>query len=126
MDQYVNVDGATRGTWPGMPTTVQSGGTLAAVTNIGEYSRTVGAWIPEMTLNVGYRVSPNVVAFIGYNLLCISDVVRPGRQIDPVVNPDVLPFTNPTGASQAFRPDITGRSDSFWAQGFNFGVAFNY
>jgi hypothetical protein len=54
-------------------------------------------------------------------------VVRPGDQIDRVVNPTQLPLS--AAASQLIgpaRPVPVLRDTDFWAQGINFGVEFRY
>ena len=52
-----------------------------------------------------------------------SEVVRPGKQIDPQVNPANFPFgTGVAGTSPRFH----FRSEDLWLQGINFGVTFQY
>jgi hypothetical protein len=59
--------------------------------------------IPEVGLNVGYQFTPWARAWIGYNFLYWSSVVRPGDQV-------------------ATAP----KASDFWAQGLNFGVGFRF
>jgi hypothetical protein len=122
--QSLRIDGATRGEIAGIGVTLPGGG-LTSVTNIGEYNRTHSAFLPELTFNVGYRLSDNALVFVGYNFLYITDVFRAGSQIDPVVNPAFLPFVA-GGSDQPRRPSAPLRSEDFWAQGLNFGLALRY
>src|SRR5205823_3226983 len=58
------------------------GGLLALNSNIGDFSRDRFSVVPELGVNVGYNLTPNLRAFCGYNFLYWSSVVRPGDQID--------------------------------------------
>ena len=44
------------------------------------------AVLPEFGFDVGYQLTSRWRSFIGYNFLYISDVARPGNQIDGGVN----------------------------------------
>jgi len=64
---------------------------------------------------------------VGYNFLCWSSVVRPGDQIDRVIDVSQIPNSGlnatPTGL---LRPAPLVRATDFWAQGITFGVEFRY
>ena len=123
--QEVHISGTTDFTNPGGPTVRQQGGLLALPTNIGNYSRDQFAVVPEIGFNVGRQLSNNVRVFVGYTLFYWSSVVRPGDQIDPVINPTQLP--TPTGPGTLVgpaRPAFTFHDTDLWAQGINFGVEF--
>jgi hypothetical protein len=96
----------------GGATTVTPGGAFTAPTNIGSHAHDRLAWVPEVTANVGVNLTDNVSAFVGYNFLWVSDVVRPGSQIDPFFG--------------AGRPIVPFSQDTFWAQGINFGVLVRF
>jgi hypothetical protein len=66
---------------------------LAQSTNIGTYSRTQAAFIPEAVVNLGYRVTPWATVTVGYNFVYVSEMVRPGNQIDTVINTSNFPFS---------------------------------
>ena len=56
-----------------------------------------------------------------------NDVVRPGNQIDRVVNPNIVPTDQDFGvAGGPRRPAPLFNSSDFWAQGVNFGLHFRY
>ena len=51
------------------PTQTFSGGHFALPTNIGTHTRTAFAVVPELGLNVGYRITPWASVSLGYTLL---------------------------------------------------------
>ena len=69
---------------------------------------------------------------LGYDVIYISDVARPGDQIDPGVNvyrsgvvqgaspPVTAPATDPG------RPAYTAAQSTFWAQGLTIGVELHF
>jgi hypothetical protein len=106
----------------GLPPVPSTGGLLALPSNIGSFSRSQFAVVPEITINVGYQLSQNLRAFVGYNFLYWSDVIRPGNQIDRVLNANQIPnFGGPFPAAPV-APLVTFCDSDFWAQGLNFGV----
>jgi hypothetical protein len=98
------------------------GGLYAQPSNIGRQTRDPFAVVPEVTFSVGYDVTNNLRVFVGYTFLYISDVVRPGNQVDPAVNVSQIvgPFAGPV------RPVRIFRESDFWAQGLNFGVEYHF
>src|SRR6185312_8185902 len=86
MQQGVDIQGLTNLTIPGQATQSLPGGFLATSSNIGHYNRTKFAVVPELGANVGIQVNNNIRAFVGYTFLYLSNVVRPGPQIDLAVN----------------------------------------
>ncbi|MCS6851393.1 MAG: BBP7 family outer membrane beta-barrel protein [Gemmataceae bacterium] len=119
----VEIAGSTTVRVPGQPVSVRRGGLLAQGTNIGRYSTSTFAVVPEIGLNLGFEVFPGLRLFSGYTLIYWSSVARPGDQIDWAVNPTQIPPGTLVGpARPAFQLD---RSD-FWAQGINFGVELRY
>jgi hypothetical protein len=104
-----------------------SGGLLAQGTNIGNYSRDRFALVPELGLNVGYQLTDCVRLFVGYNLLYVSNVARPGEQIDRAVNPTQIPRFGGTGSLVGPAvPAFTFHGTDFYAQGLNLGLEFRW
>jgi len=103
------------------------GGYLTQPSNIGNYSRSQFAVIPEVNLNFGIHMTPWASFVVGYSFLYVSSVARPGDQIDPVINPNTSPAIggNFSGAS-ASHPAVNIRDTDFWAQGLNFSLQFRY
>jgi hypothetical protein len=126
-DQVVEVAGGTVIALPGQVPAVANGGLLALPTNSGHFTGGRFAVVPEVGINVGYQVTENLRAFVGYSFLYWSNVVRPGDQIDRAVNPSQFPQSAavPQLIGPA-RPAPVLRDTDFWAQGINFGVEFRY
>lgn len=101
------------------------GGYFALPTNIGNYSRTVFAVVPEVQLNVGLRITPSVSIVAGYSFLYASDVARPGKQINRNINPtQSVSYVGEPPATRAgpAQPDFSFDSSDFWAQGVSLGI----
>jgi len=105
------------------------GGYFAQPTNIGSYGRKVFAVVPEATFNVEYRLTSWASIVAGYTFLYMSNVARPGEQIDRTVNPTQSPsFGGPIPATLtgAARPRFKVEGSDFWAQGLNVGLALRF
>ena len=124
MLEHVRIDGGTSVSTPNAGTATASGGILALPTNIGSYNRTQGTFIPEAIANVGYRLTPWATMSVGYNFMYVHNLVRPGAQIDPAVNPQNFPFGS--GSASATHPGFQYRSEDLWLQGINFSMMFTY
>lgn len=83
---------------------VRAGGLAIAGPVLGRQSRNEFCVIPELQVQVGYDFNRYVRAFVGYDLLYVSNVVRPGDQFE---------FVNQRGTD-------------FWAQGVSFGLEIRY
>lgn len=97
------------------------GGTLALDTNIGRYKREEFSVVPEAGLTVGYWLTPCWRATVGYSVIYWDNVVRPGEQIDMVINPVNFP-PNPPGPGDPERPAFEFQEGKFWAQSLSFGL----
>jgi hypothetical protein len=130
MHEVVNINGATTFVVaPPVGVVTEQGGLLAQRTNIGTRSSDQFAVVPEVGLRIGYNLNDHVSFFVGYDFLYISNVVRPGDQIDRAVNTTQIPsITNPGGSPLVGspRPLPLFRHTDYWAQGVNFGVRFKW
>jgi Putative beta barrel porin-7 (BBP7) len=106
--------------------TVFNGGILALPTNIGTHARDRFAVMPELNLKLAYDITPRLSLYAGYDFLYISNVVRPGRQVDLNVNLNQVPPNAPTPLVGSASPAPIVRGESFWMQGVNFGVMYRY
>ncbi len=113
------------------PFTVSPGGLYTQPSNIGQQDRDRFAVIPEVSVKLGYRFTDHISGFVGYTFLYVSDVARPGNQVDRAINPGQSAVFNapfPTPGLQGFpaRPTNLFESEDYWAQGINFGLELRY
>ncbi len=95
--------------------------------NIGQFNRDRFSFVPELDLAIAYHLNPNWKVFVGYNFLYWSDVVRPGDQIDRVIDVANVPRLNfGLPATGQYHPAVLFKSSDFWAQGVNFGVEWKF
>jgi hypothetical protein len=125
MRQKVMIDGGN--TLTGQPD--QTTGFYAQASNRGNHTRTQFAMVGEGTVNLGYQLTPNVRAHVGYTILYLSTVVRPGGAIDTTINDGGIRYVpNPPGDTRNSRPSFDfGRSASdYFAQGLTVGLSLEY
>lgn len=104
----------------GGPISVLPNSLFAKASNIGRTKADAFAVVPEVNLNVGFALNDNILAYVGYNFLYWSDVIRPGDQIDPNVN-----TLFPINIGAPFPAPKFSHTD-FWAHGVNFGMALRF
>ncbi len=121
VSQNVSIQGGTTITEPNLPPVAHTGGLLALPTNIGSYSRQRFAVVPEFGANARFAIMRQLHATIGYSLIYMGSVVRPGDQIDRDVNPDQLPPPIVPMAG-ALRPEFSFQESSYWVHGLSFGI----
>lgn len=103
-----------------------NGGLLALNSNIGSHNENRFAVVPEATVRVGYQVTERVKVTAGYDFLYWSSVVRPGDQIDRVIDVNRVPNFR-TGAPVAtVHPAPLFNTTDFWAQGINVGAEYHW
>jgi hypothetical protein len=129
MRQEANFSGSTTGYNAafGITQTVP-GGLYALGTNSAAYNRNVLAVVPEGNLNFSVEITPQVKLTLGYTMIYVSDVARPGNLIDRSINRTQLP------SSQSFNPTVPGptrpgfnwNGTDFWAQGINVGLSLRF
>lgn len=108
--ETVTVNGSTN-VYPvnSQPVFLQGGN--YATLQTGTYSTNRFAVAPALTLNVGYQFTPFIRGTIGYSIIGLSSVARPGNQIDNTYDGVVHPL-------------VPLASSGFWAQGLNLGLQF--
>ncbi len=103
------------------------GGMLAQVSNIGRRSSNSFAVVPSVELKLGYDFSSNLRVHAGYSFLYWSSVMRPGEQIDRIIDPALVPtFEAFVPGTISNRPMAPANKSDFWAQGVNFGFEVRY
>ncbi len=125
--EIVNITGGQVVVSPTGAVSTFNGGLLALASNSGHFTRDRFAAVPEVGVNVGWQATDWCRLFVGYNFLYLSSVVRPGDQIDRVLDVTQIPNFGasalPTGQA---RPAALVRDTDFWAQGISFGMEFRY
>jgi hypothetical protein len=115
MHETVTASGLTVAS-PGANVASSNTGLLVQASNSGRQTTDHFAVVPEVGVKVGYQITDNLSAYVGYSVLYMSNVVRPGEQVDLVVDK--------TGTLH--RPSIPLNNTSFWAHGWNAGLEWKY
>jgi hypothetical protein len=115
----VRIEGGTVATSPDGSTAMFNGGLLAQETNIGTYEWNRFTILPELGATLGYDFTPRLRGTFGYTLLYWSRVARAGEQVETSLSQ--LPPEAPAG-----HPMFDFVTNSFWAQGLNFGLELNF
>jgi hypothetical protein len=125
--EVINIDGNQVIVDPTGTVSTFRGGLLALSSNIGHFSRDRFAVVPEVGINLGYQLTENLHAFVGYTFLYWNRVVRPADQIDRGLDITRIPnFGIQANPLPTPRPAVLFRETEFWAQGINFGLEFRY
>jgi hypothetical protein len=106
VDQTANVNGTTLAVSPQGARLAAPGGLFVQPGNTGRFEHTEFAAVPEVGVNVGYRLAAQLRLNLGYTLIYLDHAARPGDQMSAV-------------------PFLFRQSD-FWMQALNFGVEFRY
>jgi hypothetical protein len=125
--QVVDIDGTTR-IQPTTGPSVLSGGLLAVRGgNIGRNVTNRFSVVNELGAQLGINVTSHARILVGYDFLYLNNVVRPGQQIDPVINSRLVPTSANFGAVGGIAsPVVTGIRDDFFVHGVRFGLELKY
>jgi len=127
MHEVVEINGGTALFPPTGGVQLAQGALLALPSNIGRFTRERFAVVPELGINVGYQFTENFRVFVGYTALYASNVVRPGDQIDTVLDVRQVPFAGqPIPPVSQVRPLLPFKSSDLWVHGVNFGFELRY
>jgi hypothetical protein len=124
--QILDIDGYQVRERPGEAPMTYRGGLLAAGPNLGQFTSNHFSVVPELTLNVGYRVTDNFRVFAGYNFLVWTDVIRPGDQIDRTVDLTFVPNAPAVPFSGQFRPRPLFAQRDLVVNGIQFGAELRW
>jgi hypothetical protein len=111
------------------PTQIFPGAYFALPSNIGDHSHNTFAVVPEVALNLGYRLTPQATLYVGYSFLYASNVARPGEQINRNINPtQTVAYGNdpPAKLVGAAQPTFNFNTTDFWAQTLSIGFAYRF
>jgi Putative beta barrel porin-7 (BBP7) len=122
--RQATVSGSTSIQVPPAPTEVLPGGLLALSSNSGTFSGSDWVFVPEAAVRLGYQIRENLRIYAGYSFLYWPSIYRAADQINPVVNPALLPPPLPlTGPASPLFPD---RKSSLCVQALSIGLEFRY
>jgi hypothetical protein len=127
--QMLDINGSQRFVSPTGQVQNFTGGLLALPSNIGHFSNNAFSVVPEVGVNLGYNFTPGLRAFVGYNFLYWSNVIRPGTSIDRSLDVTQIPNfpLNPEPAPvPGQHPAPVFHEVGFWAQGISFGLQYVY
>ncbi len=131
MQQRVSVSGQldTNDFTNNGPVQTYPSGYFALPTNSGNHTQNQFAAIADIGLSLGYRLTPVATVYAGYSFLYLSNVVRPGAQINRNINPSYSvayggePPAKPAGPAQ---PTFGFSTTDFWAQSLTIGFAYRF
>ncbi|MBI3822765.1 MAG: BBP7 family outer membrane beta-barrel protein [Planctomycetes bacterium] len=124
--EVLNAEATTTRTLPNSAPVTAPGALLITQTNLGRTTATRFCIVPEVNLKIGYDITDHLRVWVGYDVLYMSNVIRPGEQIDLRVNSDLRPFTGNTTSAAPRVPATLFRTSDYWAQGLNFGLMWRY
>jgi hypothetical protein len=116
------INGTTSVTVGGI-TTTSPGGLLALSSNIGSYTQTRFAAVPDFAVKAGYEFAPAWRVVASYELLYWTGVQRAGGLIDTTVNPNLIP---PSVGGGPQRPQAQFDTSSLLAHGFSVGIKYEF
>jgi len=103
-----------------------AGGLLSSPGDLGRHTRTKIAFIPEANLKMGVFVTSRLTAFVGYDALYVTDVIRPGDQSRPSSGTTTVTVAGTSNQTSLGQQSFGFAGTHVWAQGFNFGLQFQY
>lgn len=105
------------------------GGYFALPSNIGNHKRTRFAVLPEVDLNLGYKIADYLSISVGYTFLYVNEVLFAGKQMNRNINPtqsSLYEFTATPTPEGKPSPRVSYKSGSIWAQGINVGLEIKF
>lgn len=123
MYERINIAGNQTGTISGVATNA-IGGIFALSSNIGKHRHVRFSVIPEVDLNVGYRIWDCFSVQLGYSFLYVTNMVYATRQMDNNINSSLFPHSVVGLGHQLNEPKPLHKNSHLWAHGLNIGVEF--
>ena len=127
--QIIRGEGQTAITFLGDPrVNATSGGRLVGPANSGVFGNDIFSVVPEVGVTVGWEPTHWCKFTLGYNWMYWTNVVRPGAQVDRVINPIGVP-TRPEFHSDLYeprRPGVGFNETDIWLQAVTVGMQFTF
>ena len=128
--QTLNINGSQTIQYSDGSVGVVPGGLLALPgANIGTFNRREFAVMPELGIKVGMYVTPHLKVTVGYNMMYLSNVLRPGDQIDQgldVARIPNFPLIPPATPLITTRPIVPMDTSSILIQGVTLGMQYDF
>jgi hypothetical protein len=122
MHETVNIFGASS-----LPDgTLAAGGLLSSPLDQGSHSRNQIAFVPEINVKLGYQITPGLRAYVGYDFLWLSEVVRPGEQTGISTSGVTAAVAGTTQQITVNQPSFRFKTSDVTINGFNVGMEFRY
>jgi hypothetical protein len=127
VDRRVSIRGGTMVTVPEPDGSVDeyAAGVFALESNIGDYRSSQWTVVPELDLQLGYLIQPRLRLLLGYSCLYFPGLARASEQIDPVINPNLLPPVIDPVTGPA-RPAYPAQRSDVWIQGVTAGIEYRW
>jgi hypothetical protein len=127
MDEKVNINGFSALKDPFGNLTVVPTGILAVASNSGQFRKHEFAFIPEGQLNVGLELNQYFRIHLGYDIIYLSSVARPGDHVNRAVDTRQI-ATDPNFDPAFLRgsPPFILRTTDFLMQGLAVGLTISY
>jgi Putative beta barrel porin-7 (BBP7) len=126
--EKLDIHGSTRFVDGGIENIVPFG-VFALEPNSGSFSSKKPSYLPEGIIKVGYQWTQRLSTYVGYDGMYLSNLVRPGNQVNPVINPTLLPISqayNPQFPFGPPQPALLFSKSDFYMQGLMFGLSYRY
>ena len=120
--QNATIAGSSTLTLPNGLTVTLPGNLLALSTNSGRTTLDELSVLPEASLSVTVNLGDHLHLHGGYSFMYWSNIVRPGDQVDRVINATLVPLLTPGVPAGAAQPRVIMNRTDFWAQGANAGL----
>jgi hypothetical protein len=121
----VNISGSQQVSIPGTATVVDQAGFLALASNSGRHVSNEFMAVPEFGAGLSLQATQNLRLHVGYNGILLCRAASVMSQIDPVIDPALLPpATRPAVGGD--RPRFQLRRDNIWIQSIELGAELNW
>jgi hypothetical protein len=128
--QTVQIDGMQALRYDTGAAAMFPGGLLALPgASLGNFKRDQFAVMPEIGVKLGYDLLPHLRLTVGYNLIYLSSVLRPGDQVDTALDVTRIPNfpLNPAPTPLVYtRPLPPLRDTGLTLQGITLGLQYNF
>ena len=128
VEQIVNIYGTSSLVNPALAAPITlPGGILAVPSNGGLHHRSEFCFLPEAIVTAGIDFTQNIRLQVGYDILYLSSVVRPGTHVSAAVDTrQVVTDVNFNPAATVTDPRFQYHATNFYLQALSIGLTFRY